>query len=148
MTIDWTEIENLYVTGTQSYGKLAAEHGISLAAIKEHGTKGGWYQKRKDYRKDCTTRAADKSAETVSDKMAELQVLLLDTALALANRLNRQITEAVNMKPSEMLQYARVLVALNEFVPDQNPTVEADADSHYGVVILPARADIDPPPDD
>lgn len=147
MAINWTEIESEYVTGTMSYRELAADKGISFNSLKEQGRRNDWKRKRDEHRKDCTARASDKAAETVSDQMAELQKVLLEIALVLANRLNRQITEAEHLKPSEMLQYARVLVALNEFVPDQNPAAEADADSHYGIVILPARADIDPPPD-
>ena len=145
MAINWTEIESLYVTGQQSYEALAAEQGVSLAAMKEHGTKGGWYRKRMDYRKTCTTKAAEKAAETVADKMAALQSLLLDTALDIATRLNRQLTEAEDIKPSELLQYARTLVALNEFAPEQNQIDEDD--SRFGVVILPARTDIDLLPD-
>lgn len=144
--IDWTAIETEYITGRMSYRDIAESKGISLSAIKAHGVQGGWNQKRKEHRQDCTARTIEKTAESSADKLAELQLLLLDTALAMADRLNKRIREAENMKPAEMLQYARVLVALNEFVPDGNKEEDQSA-VHGFVCYLPERTKIDPPPE-
>lgn len=146
MAINWTELESEYVTGQHSYAQLAADKGVSLSAVKEHGTKGGWNRKRKEYRRDCTARTAEKTAETTADKLAELQLLQLDAALELATRLNQQIKEAGHIKPAELLQYARALAALSAALPDNTSGLEQE--TGYGVVILPAREMIDPPPDE
>lgn len=143
MAIDWTKVENEYVTGTMSYQDIAAEKGISLTSIKAHGGQGGWNQKRKDYRRTCTERTAEKAAETVADGMATLKETLLAAAHDMAARLHRQITAATVLKPSEMLQYARTLVALNTFIDADKSPAELKGD--IGIVILPAQSDLDPP---
>ena len=145
MKTDWTAIENEYVTGTASYQDIADAKGISLTSIKEHGRQGGWYRKRQEHRKDCTTRTAEKTAETVADQMAALQELQLQSAVMLAERLERQITEATHLKSSEMLQYARVLAVLHDFIQGEKP---AEAENIHGYVcFLPERTAIDEPPD-
>lgn len=145
MAINWTELESEYVTGQQSYAQMAADRGVSLSAVKSHGIKGEWGRKREEYRATCTAKTAEKAAETTAKKLAELQLLLLDTALELSTILNRQIKEAKHIKPAELLQYARALVALSAALPDRTRAPEQE--TGCGVVILPVREMIDPPPD-
>ena len=140
--INWTAIETEYVTGQQSYRAIAKERGISLSAIKEHGKQGEWQRKRAEHRQDCTTRAADKVAETVADTAANLKELINEAALTMAKELNDRLHCCHDIKPSELLQLARIWQIINDSIKDE----PEERDTGYGVVILPAREFIDSPP--
>ena len=142
--IDWTAIETEYITGRMSYRDIAADKDISLSAIKDHGKQGEWQRKRAEHRQDCTARAADKVAEAVADTAAELKELISKAALNTATELNRRLDCCHDIKPSELLQLARVWQILNDSQKDEP---DEQADYHGYVCILPARTELDPPPE-
>ena len=144
--IDWVKIENEYVTGTMSYGDIAASYGISYSCVKDHGLSLGWRSKRAEYRQDCTKKTAEKTAEKISDMLSKMAETQVESALELVRKLNHYIKTAKSLKPREYLQIAQTLRALNAAFPQQKDTLEDDG--RYGVVILPARQMIDPPADD
>jgi len=143
--INWVKIENEYVTGTMSYGDIAELHGISYSCVKDHGLALGWRIKRAEYRQDCTKKTAEKTADKVSDDLSKLAEIQMKSALELAIKLNQYIRTVKNIKPREMLQLAQTLKALNDTIAREN---SFDETAECRVVILPARTEIDLPPDD
>ena len=141
--IDWTAIETEYITGRMSYSDLAADKDISLSAIKDHGKQGEWQRKRAEHRQDCTARAADKVAEATADTAAALQGLISEAALTMARELNRRLACCHDIKPSELLQLARVWQILNDSQKDEKD--ETNDTTHYPICWLPLRTDIDEP---
>ena len=47
MAADWTAMEREYVEGRRTYADLAAQYGVSVAAVAHHGGRDGWVAKRR-----------------------------------------------------------------------------------------------------
>lgn len=66
------EIETAYVTGDESYRKLAARFGVSSSQVLKLGKDGGWVKKRQQYRSRVVSNAVAKRARADSDHLARL----------------------------------------------------------------------------
>ena len=67
MGIDWSRIEQDYVTGTYTYVELAEKYGVHKSTIAAHGSRGDWPEKRDAYREQTTNETVTKSREKISE---------------------------------------------------------------------------------
>lgn len=70
--IDWTAAKTAYITGTDSYPKVAARFGASVSQLSKVGTKEKWPQLRREYREKTVKKAAEKASRAQADALAEI----------------------------------------------------------------------------
>jgi hypothetical protein len=66
---NWVEIENRYVTGSETYRQIAELFKVSRKQIYENGNKFGWVKKRVQYREGLKAKLAEATQKsTVLEK--------------------------------------------------------------------------------
>ena len=90
--IDWTAAKTAYITGMDSYPKLAAKFGVSESQLSKKGTREHWPKLRKEYRAKCARMALEKASRAQSDKLAKiyeasdiLDAVVMELLMALKN---------------------------------------------------------------
>lgn len=70
--IDWTAAKTAYITGRESYPKLAARFGVSESQLSKVGTKEKWPKLRKEYREKTVRKAAEKASRAQVKELAKI----------------------------------------------------------------------------
>lgn len=70
--IDWTAAKTAYITGRESYPKLAARFGVSQSQLSKVGTKEKWPKLRKEYREKTVRKAAEKASRAQVKELAKI----------------------------------------------------------------------------
>lgn len=81
---DWAKLKAKYVKGTMTYRQLAAETGVSLTLINQHGSKEHWQEARSEYRRKTAARATQKASDAAAARLArvgETAGILIDQTL-------------------------------------------------------------------
>lgn len=70
--IDWGAIKTAYVTSTKSYRQVAAEYGVSFAALSRKGNADGWRGLRKAYQDEAACRAIAGEIDNEADRLGKI----------------------------------------------------------------------------
>lgn len=74
--ISWIDIENEYVTDIRkkpcTLKDLAEKYGIQYKRVREYAAENNWTEKRDNYRTNIGQKTVEKSAELISDNLAEI----------------------------------------------------------------------------
>lgn len=74
--ISWIDIENEYVTDIRkkpcTLKDLAEKYGIQYKRVREYAAENNWTEKRDNYRANVGQKTVEKSAELISDNLAEI----------------------------------------------------------------------------
>ena len=127
---NWIEIEARYVTGTVGYRALAAEYGVHLRTVKEHGRRGQWTQKRLRYRDGLRARILEKDREGRMERIEKLQ----QAADKLLVRVE-ELSEAADISPASLKTLSEVLKNIRDAQMLQQAKNEAQEKQTLTVVL-------------
>ena len=102
MRYDWAKIEREYVTGNGSLEDIADKHHINVTTVSKRSTKGGWVQKRQDYRTGKASKLNEKAIEMQVDRYKRVQETI-DKALDIALDRLIVLAEVKNLKDAKLL---------------------------------------------
>lgn len=96
--IDWNAAKEQYITGSDSYAKLAAQFGVHINVFKERGAREGWVQLRKDFRAKTVHKACQIASRAQAKELAkiyEASDILDGVIVALLTELANQGLDAI-----------------------------------------------------
>lgn len=102
MRYDWAKIEREYVTGNGSLEDIADKHHINVTTVSKRSTKGGWVQKRQDYRTGKASKLTEKAIERQVDRYEKAQNAI-DEALDIALDRIIAMAEVKSLKDAKLL---------------------------------------------
>lgn len=70
--IDWNAAKEQYITGSDSYAKLAAQFGVHINVFKERGAREGWVKLRKEFRAKTVHKACQIASRTQAKELAKI----------------------------------------------------------------------------
>lgn len=70
--IDWNAAKEQYITGSDSYAKLAAQFGVHINCVKERGARENWVQLRKDFRAKTVHKACQIASRAQAKELAKI----------------------------------------------------------------------------
>ena len=80
---DWTRHKTEYVTGEESYQKMAARIGCAHRVLAERAQKDGWVQARREYRAKIAKLAVEKAAKREAGKLDHIMAAADNMAMIL-----------------------------------------------------------------
>ena len=69
---DWAKLKAKYVKGTMTYRQLAADTGVSLTLINQHGSREHWQDARAEFRRRTAARATQKASDAAAERLARV----------------------------------------------------------------------------
>lgn len=93
MAVDWKKIRREYERGGISQRKLAEKHGVSFNTLKDRANRESWACSRNEALKRITTSTQQKTAEKVSDALAEEAAALSRIRASAARALEARMEE-------------------------------------------------------
>lgn len=106
--VSWAEIETEYVTDIRrkpcTLRDLAEKYGVPLQTVKEYAARNEWTEKRNQHRTNVIQKTAEKTAELVSNDIAQVTA----RHLRLSNKLLEVIEEALHDE-KQFYKYVEIL---------------------------------------
>lgn len=107
--VDWEAIKTEYCTTGISQEALALEHDVSYSALKRRAQQEKW----KDLKQETSRKAAEKTAETITDAKVKKIEKIVDILLSQSMAASRQLTKrAKQIREIEELEDGRQRVTV------------------------------------
>ena len=122
--LDWEQVKTAYVSGSESYQKLAERFSVSKTALCAHGRKEGWPAMRAAYRKSVADHVVKRKRAGDADKLIKLMEAADDLAQRVAwiaadkKQFNRRFAEIMQKDP----ETGQLEVVASEYITDKADT--------------------------